>query len=314
MIQRQRPRQRINILPQAVFLFLTFVAAVSGTYVALRLFGDDTERTNIPQIITVEVIITATPLPAQVTTAVQDSANRPQVDLPADIAAETANDSLAVINPSALGAQDVAISTPTVVIAGGPAFSQNCLYHTVISGDTPFGIALRYGADFNLMLEVNGLTQESATNLQIGDVLTVPLEGCVVAGESGEPAQVVSGALENPAVAATVTPVNTQFEILEVEGIGDITAESVRLRNLGDTLDISNWTISDSEGNSYTFLETLLFPDSAIVLYTRSGTSTYDARFWGRDTAVWESGEELTISDAQGRILQTLQLPAPTES
>ncbi len=313
MIQKQQPRQRINILPQAVFLGLTFVAAVCGTYVALRLFGDGAEQSNLPQIITVEVIITATPLPTKLATAAPASSDRTQVDLPADIAAETADDS-AAINPAALGAQDVPISTATVAVAGGPVFSQNCLYHTVVSGDTPFGIALRYGADFNLMLEVNNLTQESAAYLQIGDVLTVPLEGCVIPSESGGAVQVLSGELATPSEAATSTPVKAQFEILAAEGVGDITAEGIRLRNLGETVDISDWTISDSQGNSFTFIETLMFPDSAIVIYTRSGTSTSDARFWGREEAVWEAGEDLTISDAQGRALQVLQLPAPAES
>lgn len=314
MIQKQRSRQRINILPQAIFLGLTFVAAVCGTYVALRLFGNGAEQSNLPQIITVEVIITATPLPAKLATAAPASSDRAQVDLPADIAAETADDSAAAINPAALGAQDVPISTATVAVAGGPQFSQNCLYHTVVSGDTPYGIALRYGADFNLMLEVNELTQESAAYLQIGDVLTVPLEGCVIPGESGGALQVLSGELATPAEAPTSTPVPAQFEILAAEGVGDITAEAIRLRNLGATVDISDWTISDAQGNSFTFVETLLFPDSAIVLYTRSGTSTSDARFWGREEAVWEAGEDLTISDEQGRVLQVLQLPAPSDS
>ena len=55
----------------------------------------------------------------------------------------------------------------------------------------------------------------------------------------------------------------------------------------------------------------MLFPQSEVVIYTRSGTSTGDARFWGKDASVWEAGEALTLSDDLGRALQTLRLPAP---
>ena len=120
MIQRQRPQQQQKIVPQLVFLALTFLAAVSGTYVALSLYESQRDHTVIPQIITVEVIYTATPLPTKVTTSGAAGAQRPQVDLPADIAAETGGQPAGAIDPNALGARDVVISTPTPSIAGGP--------------------------------------------------------------------------------------------------------------------------------------------------------------------------------------------------
>ena len=313
MIQRQRSQHRSNLLPQVIFLCLTFIAAVSGTYLALRFFGDEGDQMDVPQIITVEIIITATPLPTKLATSAPSNELRTQLELPADIAAEADVASGAAIAPDQLGAQDVVISTPTVVVAGGPVLAQNC-YHSVVSGDTPFGLALRYGVDFNLILEVNNLSVQSATNLQIGDILRVPLPGCQFDGVS------VEAPAESPAVAATAAPaatstaVSAQFEIIEAEGLGDITAEAIRLQNLGGTINISGWTLSDSDGNSLTFRETLLFPQGTIIIYTRSGTSTSDARFWDLDEAVWEANEDLTLSDALGRVLQTLQIPAPAES
>ena len=313
MIQPQRSPQRSNLLPQVIFLCLTFIAAVSGTYLALRLFGDDAEQMDVPQIITVEIIITATPLPTKLATTAAETDARTQLDLPPDIAAEADGAPAATIEPARLGAQDVALSTPTVVIAGGPVLAQNC-YHSVVSGDTPFALALRYGVDFNLMLEVNNLNVQSATNLQIGDILRVPLPGCQFDGIA------IEAPADNPASAvtaappATSTPVNAQFEIAEVEGIGDVTAEAIRLRNLGGSINISGWTLADTDGNSFTFRETLLFPQGTIVLYTRNGTSTSDARFWNLEDAVWEAGEELTLSDEQGRVLSTLRIPAGSES
>lgn len=309
MIERPSSTRRQNILPQILFLALTFLAAACGAYVALQLFGDESEQLDIPQIITVEIIITATPLPPKLVTALPAGARRTQVEMPLSIAEEAATEAAATIDADQLGARQVVISTPTVSIAGAPVQPQNCIYHSVLSGDTPYGVALRYGADFQELLDANDLTIETSQNLQIGDILVVPLEGCLEETAQAE-AQPASEA-QSPAAAATSTPVNAQFEIVAVEGIGDITAEGIRLRNAGERVNMSGWTLSDEDGNSYVFPVTMLFPQSELVIYTRSGTSTGDARFWGKDASVWEAGEELTLSDDLGRALQTLRIPAP---
>lgn len=310
MIERPSASRRRNIFPQIIFLGLTFLAAASGTYVALQLFGDESEQLDVPQIITVEIIITATPLPPKLVTGVPAGAQRPQVELPLSIAEEAATEAAATIDADRLGARQVVLSTPTDSIAGAPIQPQHCIYHAVLSGDTPYGVALRYGADFQELLDINDLTLETSQNLQIGDILIVPLEGCLEEVALGDaPAQATS-APEAPAAEATSTPVDARFEIVAVEGLGDITAEGLRLRNLGERVNMSNWTLSDEDGNSYTFPVTMLFPQGEVVIYTRSGTSTADARFWGQDTSVWEAGESLTLSDEAGRPLQTLQIPA----
>ena len=310
MIQRQRPQRQLNFLPQLVFLTLTFVAAVSGTYLALHLFGDQNEGSAIPQIITVEVIITATPLPTKFATAAPINAGRAQVDLPADIAAEARDGQSGAIDPNALGARDVVIGTPTVSIAGGPVFNSACEFYSVLAGDSAYFIALRKNVELEDLLRANGLTINTAVNLQIGQRLLIPHLGCRIDERTGEPIPDAPIATAAPLVAATSTPATAQFEIIEVEGLGDITAEAIRLQNNGGTTNISDWTLSDSAGNTFTFYNMLLFPQTSVVLYTRSGTPTADARFWGRQESVWEAGEELTLRDAEGRVLQSLTLPA----
>ena len=308
MIEQPRSSRRKNILPQIGFLALTFLAAACGTYVALQLFGDASEQSDVPEIITVEIIITATPLPPKLVTALPTGAQRPQVDLPLSLAEEAATEAAATIDADDLGARQIVLSTPTVAGAGASIQPQNCIYHSVLSGDTPYGVALRYGADFQELLDVNDLTIETSQNLQIGDILVVPLEGCIdETAPSNPPAQ--DAAALAPAAEATSTPVQAQFEIVAVEGLGDITAEGIRLRNIGDRVEISNWTLSDEDGNNFTFPVSMLFPEGEVVIYTRSGTSTGDARFWGKDESVWEAGEALTLSDEVGRALLTLRLP-----
>ena len=265
MIQRQRPNRRTSFLPQIIFLILTFVTAVSGVYIALRLFGFEGDSTEIPEIITIEIIITATPAPTPLGNFIQTSDRSGQVNLPSEIAGDVSG-AVSTIDAARIGAVDVILLTPTPETAGD-FLPDNCLLHVMQSGDTPFGVADRYGADRNLLLLANNLTVETSVRLQIGDELIVPLEGCNIAGETGE----------NPAFAAaiaTLDPNIIDIELVAYEGLGDITSEVIRLRNNGAQLNITDWTLSDSSGNSYVFPELLLFNDAEINLYTRSGRST----------------------------------------
>ncbi len=299
MIQRQRPTRRISFLPQIIFLILTFVTAVSGVYVALRLFGFERDSTEIPEIITIEIIITATPAPTPLGGFEQPSNLSGQVNLPSDIAADVSG-AVSTIDAARIGAVDVILLTPTPETAGD-FLPDNCLLHVMQSGDTPFGVADRYGADRNLLLLANNLTVESSVRLQVGDELIVPLEGCNIAGETGD----------NPAFAAaiaTLDPNIIDIELVAYEGLGDITSEVIRLRNNGAQLNITNWTLNDASGNSYVFPELLLFNDAEINLFTRSGRSTGYALFWGKDDSVWQLGEQITISDAGGQVRATLTL------
>ena len=291
MRQGETPTRRRTWLPQLIFLVLTFATAVSGTYVALRLFGDDAEPQPVPEIITVEIIITATPAPTPLPDPAADT-----VDLPANLAAAPA----ATVDAGSIGAVDVVIGAPTIA-APGDTLRDNCRFHTVVAGDTPFGIAQRYGADRNLLLEVNGLTVETATGLQIGDVLRVPLEGCVIEGVS-------TGSESAP--TPTPIPAEVDISISKVEGIGDITAEAITLLNGGAQLNISGWTLSDADGASYTLPSLLLFENAELVIFSRVGTSTDGALFWGSDESIWREGESVTLTDAAGNLRKQLQIPA----
>ena len=299
MQKRQEPRRRTTWLTSLVFLALIFVSAVCGTYVALRLFGDDPADTPVPEIITVEIIITATPAPTSFARTVDDSAQSGAVELPANVAGEAS--AIATLDAREIGAVDAVISAPTVA-AEGESLSDKCVFHTVVAGDTPYAIAQRYGADRNLLLEVNGLTVETAVGLQIGKVLTVPLEGCDIGGSSS-----AAGGVASP----TPLPTEVEITLASVEGIGDITAEGIALRNDGGQLNISGWSIGDEDGNRYTLPDMLLYTE--LVLYTRTGASTASALFWNKDESVWSAGETVTIADAAGNVRKTLTIPAADE-
>ncbi len=313
------------------FLLAVFVVAVGGTFLALQLFGgarspQDAQRV---QLVTVPVIVTATPdpnatLPIIIVTATFD---RTQVAVPTNVLGSI--DELTVI-PPALSA-DALAANPNLA-STQLALPQNCILHTVAAGEAPFLIAQNYNANPFLLLEVNGLTEESSRLLQIGDVLIVPLAGCpveqlpnyrpnsiVVAGVSSGTSAAPTAAATESAVTLTQgatatitlapTAQNAQVQIVGVEKAGDITAEGLRIRNTGSTINVRNWTVSDAEGNTFTFGDQLIFSNTEITIYTRVGQNTAIALYWGRDRALWgDPNAVITIRDAQGRVQATARL------
>lgn len=137
------------------------------------------------QIATVAILVTQTPDPdgdaTRIASAVESTVGArmatfeataaPQVDLPPEIAADL--NTPATIDPEALSANPAAQETAS-------ALPDGCVLHVVEEGETPFGIAEEYGVNGFRLLTVNNLTEETATQLQIGDTLIVPLPNCPI--------------------------------------------------------------------------------------------------------------------------------------
>jgi hypothetical protein len=337
------------------FLVLVFVVAVAGVFVGSQLLGifpgaqRDSDESRVPELITVEIIITATTDPnvtpdVVVITATPDP-NQPdalaQVTVPSDVSEDgevASAQNAPTIDPTLLGAADASVG---LTATGLPP---NCILHTLADGDTPFGLALEYEADPFLLLAVNNLTEEDAQFLQIGDVLIIPLDGCEIevpptptegptptetSEFTEEPTETsTSEDTEEPTDEPTATPTITrtptitptatitlaptaasaQIEILEILDAGDITAEGIRLRNLGNTVNITGWTLGDLDGNEFVFPEQLLYSNADITIYSRVGQNTPVLLFWGLDEAVWDEGDVLTLRDSEGRVQATLRV------
>ena len=315
MIKKQEPKRRYNILPRLFPLFLIFMAAVSGTYLALQLFGRDSDAnpaSRIPQIVTVEIIITATPDPSRQQIALTATSLPGQVELPADLTIGDTSPN-ATIDPARLNAVGLGSSAPNAQ-RDETVLPTSCIFHSVVSGDTVSGLAQQYGVNYFLMLDVNNLTEAAAAYLQIGDTLLVPLEGCATESQStATPSSPSGSAAASGDAAPTMTlasPAETaQIEIIEVEGIGDITAEGVRLRNIGgDAINLTAWNLTAADGSSFSFPEFVLFSNAEITLYTRSGADTGDTLFWGKDQPVWQDGDVLTLTDSAGQVQASIRI------
>lgn len=104
------------------------------------------------------------------------------------------------------------------------------------------------------------------------------------------------------ASAALATDTGPQVTIAEVAMPGFILSEAVRLTNVGTTpVDLEGWTLTESQGNVFTFADQLLFPGGDLWVYTREGTDTPTNLYWNRFTAMLgDTGEVVTLRDDAG--------------
>ncbi|MCC6615392.1 MAG: lamin tail domain-containing protein [Anaerolineae bacterium] len=327
---------------RSLILFVFFNILIS-LGVALAVIGVMNSRnpTAAPaQLITVEIRITNTPdlsatIPVRIITATPQAGavqSTPQeiAELPTNLLPGTSiGTPLPTIDAQALGASESLAETATAL----PAF---CIPHVLKEGDTPFAVAEIYQADPFRLLEVNGLDETTSAFLQVGDVLIVPLDGCPLGLPATEtptelPTQevqetetptaaptstatlVVPSGTPEPTIRPTITLAptasNAVIRIVEVLNVSDVTAEAVTIRNTGQITNIANWTLSDDDGNTYTFSEQRLFTNAQITLYSRIGTNSPVALYWGRDEAVFEPGDVITLRDAAGGVQATYRVP-----
>lgn len=322
----------VNILLSGLVAFAVinlFRSDESGPQEILVTFPVIVTATTDPLVTPNVIIITATPDPSQ-----------PQiVEIP-----ESARDG-ALQPPPAADAGGEAVADAQ---ASGPSMPENCIEHVIADGEFPSLIAERYSVNIFTLLAVNGLDEAASTRLQIGDVLIVPLEGCPVEDFVQQTAQQPAGADADAQVAsaptlsmaqqigrtnpdgqpiatieatvqATPTPTrtlaptaeNAQVEIVQVIGAGDITIEAVEIRNNGALIDIGGWSLSDGDDNVFVFPGTQrLFSGGGVTVHTRRGENSPIAYFWGRDEAVYQPGDAITLTDRDGNIQASLRLPA----
>jgi hypothetical protein len=98
-------------------------------------------------------------------------------------------------------------------------------------------------------------------------------------------------------------------EIAQVVEAGELANEVAVVRNQGGAVDLENWTLSDAQGNAFSFPTITLFADAQMRIHSTSGRSTPSDLYWGRDTTAWDSGELITLSDIAGNVVDTYIVP-----
>ena len=136
--------------------------------------------------------------------------------------------------------------------------------------------------------------------------LRTPEEGQAQTRETAPPATP-----EPVQPSATPQPATVKLiEIAEVSGAGNLGAEVILLRRVGDgELRLNSWKLDDEVGHRYTFPDMVLFKSGAVRIYTRTGANTVNELFWGLKEAVWTSGKTATLTDDQGNLRASFVVP-----
>lgn len=119
-----------------------------------------------------------------------------------------------------------------------------------------------------------------------------------------------------PAVGAAepVSTINPQddvpVKISSVVGAGALSSEIVVVKFEGEgQLDLASWQLKDEDGNIFKFPKLTLYPNGAVQIHTAIGTDTVIDLYWGIGEAVWSSGENARLFDAQGNLRAVYRVP-----
>lgn len=197
----------------------------------------------------------------------------------------------------------VATETPTPEPEGDQP-----LVHIVAAGDTLTNISQQYEVELDDIVAANNLLNPNS--LEIGQALVIPVGGLEAAVATAVPTLDVA---ERPSPAATEPPATggVNIQIAEVIGVGNLSAEAVQIVNTGPgQLAMVGWQLNASSGISYTFGQITLFGEGAgILLHTETGLDGATDLYWGLENPVWASGETVTLTDADGAVQATFQIP-----
>lgn len=98
--------------------------------------------------------------------------------------------------------------------------------------------------------------------------------------------------------------------IVQVEpsaGGGDLSGEWIEIENQGyRTVSLAGYTLSDSNGNTYTFPEVSLSPLQRLRLYTGEGTDEGNTLYWNATSPIWQASTRAVLSDAAGQPVNEL--------
>ena len=114
--------------------------------------------------------------------------------------------------------------------------------------------------------------------------------------------------------SAPVSTLNPQTDIAvkisSVVGAGTLNSEIVVVKFEGEgQLDLASWQLKDADGNIFKFPQLTLYPNGAVQVHTVTGTDTVIDLYWGIGDAVWSSGENARLFDAQGNLRAVYRVP-----
>jgi LysM repeat protein len=190
-----------------------------------------------------------------------------------------------------------------------PEDASEGVVHTVQAGDTLGRISEFYEVSMADIVAANSLSNPDV--LSVGQQLVIPVGGLPT--EAPEPAstEIPVGTVPTPIAAETAEEGGAQVEISNVLGVGTLEEEAIEIVNTGTTQQtMQGWQLADQDGNLYTFGQVTVFGEGAgILLHTRAGDSSATDLYWGLEESAWESGEMVTLTDADNQVVATFAVP-----
>jgi LysM repeat protein len=180
--------------------------------------------------------------------------------------------------------------------------------HTVQAGESLGVISQLYDVPVADIMAANGI--DNPNFIQVNQVLIIPIGGLPT--ETPPPTPTATPNIA-PTPIPTEPPVEGEavVEISEVIGVGSLAEEAVSIVNSGNRpIALLDWEIADEDGTVYTFGQVTLFGEGGgILLHTEAGQDGASNLYWGLEQPVWESGETVVLTDAEGTVRVTYSIP-----
>jgi len=181
--------------------------------------------------------------------------------------------------------------------------------YVVQSGDTLSAIASKFNVSVADLAAANKLTNLDV--LSLGQELMIPgspltptptLVPIPTSTRSPLPTIPISGTASTALGQYFVT-------IREIKSPGTLAAEQVILTNLSGQVNMADWTMTDGEGNKFTFPNLTLLSNGEVTVHTGKGTNTPTDLYWGQTDSRWSKGKVAYLRDPAGKLIATYQVP-----
>lgn len=306
------------------FLFLNIIVTFATVFLIIKVYSSlapqGTPKVAVPPIVVmitntpdprgaekVFVVVTATPgsvIDTNPGAATPDLSGTEAAGLP------TNDNTIPTLDPALLPPSLGTVDANALASGTSTGPGNGCQTYTIKQGDTAGGIATVFGVTLDNLMRANNLTDADLPRLQIGQTLTIPVNGCGISTE--EPTATITPTrlvLPTAIPSATLAPTasQAQVDVTQVIGPGDITSEGVELRNIsGGVIQMKGWTLTNTAGQKFTFPDYRMFPGGRVTVYTRAGTNTPIVLYWGQSRAAWGGdGEQVSVADDKGEIQTT---------
>ncbi len=213
----------------------------------------------------------------------------------------------AVIPPTAAAGQPVQAQESTPDAENDDA--EGPTVHVVQLGETLGSISQRYSVTVEDIMAANGL--DNPNFISVGQEFIIPIGGLATATPA--PTETLPPNTPPTPIATEAPPSQGEaiVTINGVVGIGNLTEEAIQIVNSGNRqIGLLNWILSDESGYNYKFGQITLFGEGAgILLHTETGTNGPTDLYWNQENPILQSGETLTLVDADGNIVSTFTVP-----